>query len=100
MTSIVITFALPTAHKEGSLFYLPSGINVRTITILIKIKIRYQVLMWDVLQDDFIALEIVDRKVRFLWNVGGGTGVVTHPEILESGDLQKDRFWYRIEAER
>jgi laminin alpha 1/2 len=56
--------------------------------------------MWDVLQDDFIALEIVDRKVRFLWNVGGGTGVVTHPEILESGDLQKDRFWYRIEAER
>jgi len=25
-TSIVITFALPTARKEGSLFYLPSGI--------------------------------------------------------------------------
>jgi len=52
------------------------------------------------LQDDFIALEIVDRRVRFLWNVGGGTGILTHPEILESGDLQNDRFWYRIEAER
>ncbi|XP_036145001.1 laminin subunit alpha-1 isoform X3 [Monomorium pharaonis] len=76
-TSIVITFALPTAHKDGSLFYLPSGIN-----------------------DDFVALEIVDKKVRFLWNVGGGTGILTHPEILESGDLQNDRFWYRIEAER
>ncbi|XP_072763928.1 laminin subunit alpha-1 isoform X2 [Anoplolepis gracilipes] len=76
-TSIVMTFALPTARKEGSLFYLPSGIN-----------------------DDFVALEIVDRKVRFLWNVGGGTGILTHPEILESGDLQNDRFWYRIEAER
>ncbi|XP_029679159.1 laminin subunit alpha-1-like [Formica exsecta] len=76
-TSIVMTFALPTARKEGSLFYLPSGIN-----------------------DDFVALEIVDRRVRFLWNVGGGTGILTHPEILESGDLQNDRFWYRIEAER
>ncbi|KMQ97151.1 laminin subunit alpha-1 [Lasius niger] len=50
--------------------------------------------------DDFVALEIVDRRVRFLWNVGGGTGVLTHPEILESGDLQNDRSWYRIEAER
>ncbi|XP_024867463.1 laminin subunit alpha-1 isoform X2 [Temnothorax curvispinosus] len=76
-TSIVITFALPTARKEGSLFYLPSGIN-----------------------DDFVALEIVDKKVRFLWNVGGGTGILTHPEVLESGDIQKDKFWYRIEAER
>ncbi|XP_077268130.1 wing blister isoform X1 [Temnothorax americanus] len=76
-TSIVITFALPTSRKEGSLFYLPSGIN-----------------------DDFVALEIVDKKVRFLWNVGGGTGILTHPEVLESGDLQKDKFWYRIEAER
>ncbi|KAL0132326.1 hypothetical protein PUN28_000249 [Cardiocondyla obscurior] len=76
-TSIVITFALPTARKEGSLFYLPSGVN-----------------------DDFIALEIVDKKVRFLWNVGGGTGILTHPEILESGDIHNDRFWYRIEAER
>ncbi|XP_039307072.1 laminin subunit alpha-1 isoform X3 [Solenopsis invicta] len=76
-TSIVITFALPTARKEGSLFYLPSGIN-----------------------DDFVALEIIDKKVRFLWNVGGGTGILIHPEVLESGDLQNDRFWYRIEAER
>ncbi|RLU21684.1 hypothetical protein DMN91_006060 [Ooceraea biroi] len=76
-TSIVMTFALPTARKEGSLFYLPSGVN-----------------------DDFVALEIVDRKVRFLWNVGGGTSVLTHPEVLESGDLQNDKFWYRVEAER
>lgn len=51
-------------------------------------------------QDDFLALEIVNRRVRFLWNVGGGTGIVTHPEVIESGDFQDDRFWYRIEAER
>ena len=52
------------------------------------------------LQDDFIALELVDRKVRFVWNVGGGTGILTHPEIIHSSDIQDDKFWYRIEAER
>lgn len=43
---------------------------------------------------------MIDRKVKFLWNVGGGTGILTHPEIIESGKLKEDRFWYRIEAER
>ncbi|XP_076279706.1 wing blister isoform X1 [Lasioglossum baleicum] len=75
--TIVITFALPNDRKEGSLFYLPSSIN-----------------------DDFLALEIVNRRVRFVWNVGGGTGVLTHSEIIEGGDFQDDQFWYRIEAER
>ncbi|XP_043794597.1 laminin subunit alpha-2 isoform X1 [Apis laboriosa] len=75
--TIVMTFALPKGKKEGSLFYLPSSIN-----------------------DDFIALELVDRKVRFVWNVGGGTGILTHPETIHSSDIQDDKFWYRIEAER
>ena len=35
-----------------------------------------------------------------MWNVGGGTGILTHPEVIQSGDLLDDRFWYRIEAER
>lgn len=52
------------------------------------------------IQDDFLALEIIDRRVRFMWNVGGGTGILTHPEVIQSGDLLDDRFWYRIEAER
>ncbi|XP_035736479.1 laminin subunit alpha-1-like [Vespa mandarinia] len=77
MTNIVMTFAIPDNRKDGSLLYLPSSIN-----------------------DDFIALEMIDRKVKFLWNVGGGTGILTHPEIIESGKLKEDRFWYRIEAER
>ncbi|XP_076178093.1 laminin subunit alpha-1-like [Ptiloglossa arizonensis] len=75
--TIVMTFALPKGRKEGSLFYLPSSIN-----------------------DDFMALEIINRRVRFVWNVGGGTGFLTHPEVIESGDFQDDRSWYRIEAER
>ncbi|KAK0081679.1 hypothetical protein PV325_011758 [Microctonus aethiopoides] len=76
-TTIVITMALTHHRKEGALFYLPSSIN-----------------------DDFIAIEMVEGKIRFLWNVGGGTAIITHPEILERGDLQEDNFWYRIEAER
>ncbi|XP_043600424.1 laminin subunit alpha-1 isoform X4 [Bombus pyrosoma] len=77
MNTIIMTFALPKGKKEGPLFYLPSSIN-----------------------DDFLALEIIDRRVRFMWNVGGGTGILTHPEVIQSGDLLDDRFWYRIEAER
>lgn len=51
-------------------------------------------------QDDFVAVEMYNRKIRFVWNVGGGTGVITHPEVIESGDPQKEKYWYRIEAER
>ncbi|XP_034944517.1 laminin subunit alpha-1-like isoform X2 [Chelonus insularis] len=76
-TSIVITFAITHHRKEGALFFLSSSVN-----------------------DDFVALEMVEGKIRFLWNVGGGTGILTHPEVLESGDPQQDNFWYRIEAER
>ncbi|XP_076751939.1 wing blister [Xylocopa sonorina] len=75
--TIVMTFALPEGKEEGPLFYLPSSIN-----------------------DDFLALEIVNRRVRFVWNVGGGTGIVVHPEVIRNGDLQNDSLWYRIEAER
>ncbi|XP_074102845.1 wing blister [Cotesia typhae] len=76
-TSIVITFAVTHHRKDGLLFYLPSSQN-----------------------DDFIALELYESKVRFLWNVGGDTGVLVHPEVLESGDPQDDNNWYRIEADR
>ncbi|XP_046413773.1 laminin subunit alpha-1-like [Neodiprion fabricii] len=76
-TTIIITLAIEGKHKQGSLFYLPSTIS-----------------------DDFVALEMVNRKIRFVWNVGGGTGIVTHPEVIEPGDITGDNFWYRIEAER
>ncbi|XP_043271259.1 laminin subunit alpha-1 [Venturia canescens] len=76
-TTIVMTLAVSNARRNGALFYLPSSLN-----------------------DDFIALEMVDGKIRFLWNVGGGTGVLTHPEEIEVGNPQDDGAWYRIEAER
>lgn len=44
---------------------------------------------------------MVNRKMRFIWNVGGGPGEVTHPlHIQTAGDLSKDQHWYRVEAER
>ena len=53
------------------------------------------------LQDDFIAVEMVNRKMRLVWDVGGGVGEVTHPlHIQTAGDLSKDQHWYRVEAQR
>ncbi|XP_014204068.2 laminin subunit alpha-1 [Copidosoma floridanum] len=76
-TTISMTFAIPHNRKEGILFYLASSIN-----------------------DDFMALEMFNRKIRFVWNVGGGVGMIIHPEVLETGSPENDSLWYRIEAER
>lgn len=48
-----------------------------------------------------MAIEIVNRKIRFVWDLGGGPGEITHPHHIQTaGDLHKDQHWYRIEAER
>lgn len=44
---------------------------------------------------------MVNRKIRFVWDVGGGIGEITHPmHIQTASDLNNDQHWYRIEAER
>lgn len=48
----------------------------------------------------FIALELVDRKVHLVWNLGGDTGSVTHPTELRERDLKLDDAWYQIEVNR
>uniref|UniRef100_A0A0A9YKQ2 Laminin subunit alpha-1 n=1 Tax=Lygus hesperus TaxID=30085 RepID=A0A0A9YKQ2_LYGHE len=78
MTTIVLTYAISSQLRDALLFYLPSSST-----------------------DDFVAIEMVNRKMRFVWNVGGGLGEVTHPlHIQTAGDLNKDQHWYRVEAER
>ncbi|XP_054282487.1 laminin subunit alpha-1 [Macrosteles quadrilineatus] len=78
MTSIVLSYAISSQQRDALLFYLPSTTS-----------------------DDFIAVEMVNRKMRFVWNVGGGPGEVTHPlHIQTAGDLSNDQHWYRVEAER
>lgn len=75
--SIKITLTVCKNRQDGTLFYLPSSIT-----------------------GDFLAIDMLDRKIRFLWNVGGGTGYVTHPEILETGSVYDESSWYQIEANR
>lgn len=54
------------------------------------------------MQDDFIALDMVERRVRLSWDMGGGPGSVTAPMTLvaRSGLNPDDVTWYRVEAER
>ncbi|CAA3033140.1 Hypothetical predicted protein [Olea europaea subsp. europaea] len=78
MTSIVLTYAIASQHRDALLFYLPSKTT-----------------------EDFIAVEMVNRKIRLVWNLGGEPGEVTHPmHIQTAGDLGNDQHWYRIEAQR
>jgi laminin, alpha 1/2 len=51
-------------------------------------------------ENKFIALEMLNRKIRMLWNFGGDTGVVTHRMEIETRDLKYDDAWYQIEANR
>lgn len=48
----------------------------------------------------FIALEMVKRKIRFVWNLGGDTGSLTHPLEIVTRDPKYDDAWYHIEANR
>uniref|UniRef100_A0A8D8X2U9 Laminin subunit alpha-1 n=1 Tax=Cacopsylla melanoneura TaxID=428564 RepID=A0A8D8X2U9_9HEMI len=75
---IVLTYAISSQHRDALLFYLPSKTT-----------------------EDYIAVEMVNRKIRFLWNLGGEPGEVTHPmHIQTAGDLSNDQHWYKIEAQR
>ena len=33
---------------------------------------------------EFMAIEMIDRKIRFSWNVGAGTQHITHNVTLET----------------
>lgn len=48
----------------------------------------------------FLAIEMVKRRIRFVWNLGGDTVSITHPLELHKKDLNYDEAWYQIEANR
>lgn len=48
----------------------------------------------------FIAIEMVKRKIRLVWNLGGDTAVVTHPVEIQTRDPKYDDAWYQIEVNR
>ncbi len=48
----------------------------------------------------FIAIEMVKRKIRLVWNLGGDTAIVTHPVEIQTRDPKYDDAWYQIEVNR
>ncbi|XP_026686393.1 laminin subunit alpha-1-like [Diaphorina citri] len=65
---IVLTYAISSQHRDALLFYLPSKSS-----------------------DDYLAVEMINRKIRFVWSLGGEPGEVTHPmHIQTAGDLAND----------
>lgn len=73
--TIVLNYAIKDEAKDALLFFLSS----ETV-------------------DDFMAIEMVERKIRFLWNAGGGTQVIINNTPIETNDpsMNKDNQWYKI----
>jgi len=82
----------------------PSTSNTISLNYAIKDDARDALLFFisSASTDDFMAVEMVDRKIRFLWNAGGGTQVLTHGLNIETNDphLNKDNQWYKIMVTR
>ncbi|CAL1296819.1 unnamed protein product [Larinioides sclopetarius] len=76
--NIILNFATKSNSKDSLLFFIGSA-----------------------KEEDFMAIEMVNRRIRFLWNVGGGTHSITHPKEIETNDeLSKKEQWFKIEANR
>lgn len=46
-------------------------------------------------QSDFMAVEMVDRRIEFVWDAGGGLQRITHPLVLLTNDqrVSDDKRW-------
>ncbi|XP_071118715.1 laminin subunit alpha-2-like [Haliotis cracherodii] len=53
-------------------------------------------------QQEFLALELINNRIRFTWDNGGGQGSVTHDvEVkLTPADTPEGDKWYRVIAQR
>lgn len=49
-----------------------------------------------------MIIEMVNRKIRFLWNAGGGSEIIQHNLTIHTNDdqLLSDERWYKIEVNR
>ena len=56
----------------------------------------------DLEERNFMAIEMVDRKVRFAWNCGAGSRSILNNVTIETANNLKsdDHMWYKITAER
>lgn len=78
-----------------------STANTIKLSIALNAKVTTSPIFY--LQGDsnrFLAIELIKRKIRFAWNLGGDTASVTHSLELHRKDLEYDEAWYQIEANR
>jgi len=54
------------------------------------------------MQSKFLSLELLNRRVRFVWNLGAGSTPIEYPLEIESAEGKADERdkWYRVVAER
>ena len=96
--SISLIYGIDTDDKDGLLFYMPGTTRLTTDA-----KPENSNVVSD---HEFLAIEMINRQIRFSWNVGGGTQHITHNVSLETsfgtgiGIASQDHMWYRITAER
>lgn len=48
----------------------------------------------------YIRLSVEKGRLRLRWNVGGGEGVIEHPEVLQPTLDDADHTTYRLNIER
>ncbi|CAH1775237.1 unnamed protein product [Owenia fusiformis] len=52
---------------------------------------------------DYMAIELLNKKVRFMFDNGAGSQILEHPLEIENAnyeDINENAQWYRIEANR
>ncbi|MPC29133.1 Laminin subunit alpha-2 [Portunus trituberculatus] len=78
-TTITLNYAISTAETDALLLYVGSRNT-----------------------SDFMAVEMVNRRIEFVWDAGGGMQRITHPLTLltNTEDVSNDKRWYHIIVNR
>lgn len=78
-----------TSNQIAMTFALNSKINIDSPLIFIQGE-----------DGKFLALEMIKRKIYFVWNLGDDSGVIVHPIEIQTRDPKYDDAWYKIEVTR
>ncbi|XP_053394147.1 laminin subunit alpha-2-like isoform X2 [Mercenaria mercenaria] len=84
-----ISFAFKTSDPEKNmLFILIQNPEINTVD-----EDKYK---------EYLAVELRNRKIRFSWNAGGGSGSVDSDIVIESQTdvIKETDKWYQVKAER
>ncbi|KAK7085775.1 Laminin subunit alpha-2 [Halocaridina rubra] len=78
-TKIELNYAISSSEKDALLLYLGSQAS-----------------------NDFMAVEMVNRRIHFIWDAGGGSKRITHPLKLQTNTpaVSDDTKWYHISISR